>query len=524
MKGIVYLFSRTLKNSLREFVKSPGKLILALLVLLGLASVILSSAVSPAAAPEALRDKQELFAVVLALFVFIFVANTLKGLSSGASFYSMADVNLLFATPISQAKILFYGLLRQAGVSLLVGFFLLFQYANLKNIYGVTMPEMLALLLGYCIVFFCSNLAAMVIYSFTSSSVKTRGIVRTVIYTVTGALIVYVAGAAYLGQPETPLLEGVVKAANSLPANLFPVAGWLTAASAGAASGQLLPLIAGLAATVALIGALLWLITRHNADFYEDVLKATEVSFTAITAKKEGKMAETLPQNVRVGRTGLGKGRGASAFYYKHLVEDRRGRVFLFDLNSLIFIVVIIAAAFFMKEAGILGVFIMATYMQFFTVALGRWAKELLFPYVYLVPQPAFQKLIMISLENIRKIVLEAIVIFIPVGLILSLGPVDILFVIIARIGFGLLFMAGNFLVERLFGSVSSKVLILLFYFMALVLIAMPGVILAVITGVLLPGMQGLPLLVTAVWNIPISLLIAFACRNMLDNAEINNR
>ena len=84
MKGIVYLFSRTLKNSLREFVKSPGKLILALLVLLGFASVILSSAVSPAAAPEALRDKQELFAVVLALFVFIFVANTLKGLSSGA--------------------------------------------------------------------------------------------------------------------------------------------------------------------------------------------------------------------------------------------------------------------------------------------------------------------------------------------------------------------------------------------------------------------------------------------------------
>ena len=524
MKGIFYLFSRTVKNSIREFVKNPGKLVLALLIAFGFASVILSSFFTPAAPSELLRDKQELFAVVLALFVFIFITNTLKGLSSGASFYSMADVNLLFATPISQAKILFYGLLRQAGVSLLVGFFLLFQYANLRNVYGVTLTEMLILLLGYCVAFFCSNLAATAIYSFTSGSARARGIVRAVIYAITGALIVYVAGSAYLGQPETPLLEGAVSAANSLPVYLFPIAGWLTAAAAGAASGQLLPVIAGAAATALLIGALLWLIIRHNADFYEDVLKVTEVSFTVITAKKEGKMSEALPKNVKVGKTGIGKGRGASAFYYKHLVEDRRGKIFLFDLNSLIFIAIIIAAAFFMKEAGMIGIFAMATYVHFFTVALGRWAKELLFPYVYLVPEPAFRKLIMISLENIRKIALEAVAIFIPVGVILSLGPADILFVIIARIGFGVLFMAGNFLVERLFGSVSSKVLILIFYFMALILIAIPGVILAVMIGVALPGTGCLPLLVTAVWNIPVSLLIAFACRNMLDNAEVNNR
>lgn len=523
LKGIFYLLSRTIKNSIRELVKNPGKLILAILVLFGLVCVILSTLL-PTELPGLVRDKQELYAIVLALYLFIFIANTLKGLSSGASFYSMADVGLLFATPISQAKILFYGLLRQAGVSLLVGFFLLFQYANLRNFFGVTPPEMLILLLGYGTVFFCSNLTAMAIYSFTSSSAKARGAVRAIIYVLTGALVAYVAGSAFLGQPETPLLDGAVRAANSLPAHLFPVVGWLTAAAAGAAFGQLLPIIAGGAATVLLIGGLLWVIVRHDADFYEDVLKATEVSFTAITAKKEGKMAEALPQNIKVGKTGLGKGWGASAFYYKHRVEGRRGSIFLFDLNSLIFIAVIIVASFFLKDAGIIGVFCMATYMQVFSVALGRWAKELLLPYVYLAPQPALRKLIMISLENIRKIALEAILLFIPVGLILSLGPADILFVIIARIGFGILFMAGNFLVERLFGSVSSKVLILLFYFMALILIAIPGVILAFIVGSLLPQAGCLPLLATAVWNLPISLLIAFACRNMLDNAEINNR
>ena len=47
MKALIYLLSRIIKNSLREFIRNPGKLILALLVLFGLAMTALSALSAP---------------------------------------------------------------------------------------------------------------------------------------------------------------------------------------------------------------------------------------------------------------------------------------------------------------------------------------------------------------------------------------------------------------------------------------------------------------------------------------------
>lgn len=526
MKALTYLLSRIIKNSLREFVKNPGKIVLALIILFGLAMTVLSTFSAPPLLEEA-RDVKELIAIAMLLYLFIFLSGALRGLSSGGTFYSMADVNLLFSTPVSQNKILVYGLIKQAGVSLFVGLLLIFQYPNIRNFYGLGPGGMIVLLIGYCVTMFCAQLTAMAIYSFTSSNDKARKVLRAVIYIMVAAEVLYVGISAYTaaqGEPAQLLTAGAA-AVNTLPVYLFPIAGWLTAAAYGVISGALVPAVLGCTAVVLFSVGLVAAVVRHNSDFYEDVLKATEVSFSAITAKKEGTVAEALPKNIKLGKQGLGKGQGAAAFYYKHLVEERRSRIFLFDMNSLIFIVVIIALSVFMRKAGIITLFISATYMQIFSVALGRWARELLLPYVYLVPQSPFRKLLMISLENIRKIVLEAVVIFIPVGLIMGLGPVGILFVIIGRIGYGILFMAGNFMIERLFGSVSSKVLVMTFYFIALFLIAIPGIVVGVLISSLLPNAsESVAVLGTAVWNIPVSLLIAFLCRNILNYAEMNNR
>ncbi|MGN1214496.1 MAG: putative ABC exporter domain-containing protein, partial [Bacteroidaceae bacterium] len=85
-----------------------------------------------------------------------------------------------------------------------------------------------------------------------------------------------------------------------------------------------------------------------NADYYEDVLKATEVSFSAITARKEGKVAENAPRKVKVGKIGLPGGEGASAIAAKHKIENRRSRVFLLDMTSVIMALVTIGFTFIM--------------------------------------------------------------------------------------------------------------------------------------------------------------------------------
>ncbi len=79
----------------------------------------------------------------------------------------------------------------------------------------------------------------------------------------------------------------------------------------------------------------------------------------------------------------------------------------------------------------------------------------------------------------------EALLIFLLVGAILGASPLEIAMCIVARVTFALLFTAGNVLVERVFGMVSSKTLIFLFYFLALALMTVPGIVVGVILSIL---------------------------------------
>ena len=94
------------------------------------------------------------------------------------------------------------------------------------------------------------------------------------------------------------------------------------------------------------------LVASYKGEYYEDVLDGAEAAESAITAKKEGRQNDILPKRVRVGKTGIGHGRGASAFYYKSMVEMRRYRIFILNGLQLIFGAVLIGMAVLMKKGS----------------------------------------------------------------------------------------------------------------------------------------------------------------------------
>ena len=165
----------------------------------------------------------------------------------------------------------------------------------------------------------------------------------------------------------------------------------------------------------------------------------------------------------------------------------------------------------------------MSTYMQMFSESLGRFNWEISKPYIYLIPKPSFKKLLFATAETLMADCVEAVVIYVPVALLLGLGPVEMVLCILARISFSLLFTSGNILVERVFGTVRSKGLILFFYFVALMLLAVPGIALGVVLLGLFPGAIGM-LLGMLVCNVPVALLVTFLCRNLLQYAELNGK
>ena len=523
MSALKYLFFTNIKNTIKDLKNHPAKLVLVIFFVALIGLVIFTSNIETKASNE-FRNAQELYAGIFALFAASFILNAMTGFSSGASFYSMADISLLFMSPISSKKILIYGLIKQMGTSLWIGFFLFYQYGWMHNTYGLGIYGLIAIFIGYCITMFCAQLTALTIYSYTSNNEGLKKILKTSIVALCSIVVILIIKDALF--TDSNKLTAIVESANATWISFIPVVGWLKASTVGIMTFDFINVAICLIATVAYVIVLVLLVARTNSDFYEDVLQATEVSFSAITAKKEGKISDT-PKNVKLGKTGINKGFGPNVFFYKHMLENRRTGLFFIDRTSLIFIALCIFFSLFMKESkSIIPTFAFATYMQVFNVAMGRWIRELTQPYIYMIPESPFKKLICAAKENIFKIIVEAIILFIPVGIMLQAPISEVIICIIARIGFGILFMSGNILIERVLGTLTSKTLIVFLYFIIMILLAAPGFIL----GVLLLNIFSfisttIVILMSAfIWNVLISALIIYICRDILNYAELNNR
>lgn len=514
MTAITYLFFTTIKNSIKELRKKPGKLVLLLLVAVLIGFSLVGG--NAGASLNEMRDPRELEAILFAFYLVMAVMLILQGLQSGATFYTMPDVNLLFQTPVHPTRVLVYGLVRQMGTSLLMGFFLLFQYTTLHVWYGVSIGGLLLIFVTYGVAVFCAQLTTMLLYIFTAGNEKRQKAVKAGIALLCGGLAAWVLVPAF--GSEAPL-AAIVNAASVRPLDLFPIAGWTKAAAAAAFGGGAGKLLIGFGAAAVYCLGFILLITRAHVDFYEDVLQATEVSFNTIAAKKEGRI-QTVPTKVKVGKTGLGGGSGSAVFFYKNQLEDRRAKSFLLDGTSLLMAAMILIVSWFVRGSGLLPIFALGIYCQIFSTMAGRWIRELTLPYVYLIPEPPAKKLWMLCRQNLLKVAVDALIVMLPAGLVLGAPAAEIAAAIAARAGFGVLFMAGTILNERLFGGMTNKILVMIFYLLVMLTIAAPGIVLGTIVGMTLGGSLAAGLLVTLGWNILCSAAIMYLCRGLLDNAE----
>ena len=521
MNALLYLRGRKLKNTLKGLIRKPARLIYVVVIA---ALLVLTLVGGNAAAREpghVYRDTRELAAIALALYTMMFTITVGSGFSRGGSMFSMSDVNLLFPSPLRPQIILFHGLLQQMTASLLAGIFILFQYSTLHSAYGISYGTLLFLLLGYAAAVFLGQVTAVLIYSHTNGSERRQRIGQGILYGIIGAFLLYLTFYS-LRDGNASAIRRAVECANGALMRCLPVAGWLSMTVGGLLNGSWGSLALGFGACAAYLGLLIFLIFRTDADYYEDVLKSAEISQSAIVAKKEGTIA--TPQNVRVGKTGLNGGWGASVFLHKHRIENRRAQKFLLSTNALIFALTTIGFSLFMKKAGVLPVLCMAVYMQMFSAMLGRFNQELTRPYIYLIPEPPFSKMIWALAEELPTSLIEGIVTFVPVGFVLSLQPGEVAACIAVRLSFTLLYVAAEMVVERLWGGVTIKVLIFFLFFAVALGLAAPGIALAIFSGIKIGFSVTQALLLLTACNLPVAFLALYLCRNMLQYAELNNQ
>lgn len=534
-----YLTFTKLKNQVKDLVRSPAKLIYVVVMAAVLALSVMGRSGQELEEPQPMYQLAALLTLFYS-FMFLMVLGT-GGNSAKTPMFTLSDVTILFPAPLHPHRVLVYGLMRQLGLSLAMALVLVFQYGWLKVAFGITWGHMALIILGFAVCIFFAAFCSMAIYVRTSGKDNATTVLRGCIF---AGVVLYLVWMAYAcrgallpllsgGQDFYGAMDSCAGFLSSFPGMAFPVAGWMAAVIGGIFAGDMGMVAAGAGLCVVLAAVLAVLIITCKNNYYEDVLETAEVAQSNVTAQKEGKFNELAPKNVKVGRTGLGKGWGASALYYKHRIENRRAGVFLLSNMSLVFVAIILFCAFIMGRsmegegsAALITTFAIGTYMQIFSEGMGRFNLELIKPFIYLMPEPPLKKLLYCMKETLLSDVWEAVIIFVPAGLLVGADAMAIALCVVARLSFALLFTAGNILVERVFGTVSSKMLVLFFYFLALVVLAAPGIILGVVLMTVLPeavGLLGL-FLGMVVLNVPIAVLVMYLCRNLLQYAELNNR
>lgn len=524
-----YLTLTKFKNQIKTTIKSPSRLIYGIFMIALLVFVVVMPGSHEVGEIADFRDPAELSAILFALLSLMFLMTFISGYSNGAAMFTLSDVNLVFPTPLKPQNVLLYGLFRQLGTSLLVGFFLLFQYSWLNTLYGINVPTLIVIVICYGLTVFFSQYLSMVLYCYTSHSETAKKVVTFISYGSVLILLLCFVGyvmPSYKGDIFA-LLPEAVKFCNLPAVHLFPVSGWFAAVFSGLFSGNYL--MAGMFALliVATFIILLAFMTRFKGNYYEDVIAAAETQQSAINAQKEGQVGEVVGKNIKVGKEGLGRGQGASAIFYKHLLENRRSGLLIISNISLIFVAVTIFVAVVAgDDMGIIGLFFMSAYMQIFSSMLGRFGRELSKPYIYLIPESPVKKLLYSIGESLVEALVEAVLLFVPIAFIVKADPITLIFCIIGRITYSLLFLSANIAMQRIFGGVRTKGLIMFLFMIVVLVMAVPGVVGAIVFssfGITILGEFTPLLLGIVVGNILTSVLVLFLCRNVLQYSDLNN-
>lgn len=516
-----YLIRTKIKNQLVSFFKKPVRLIYVLLFL-ALIGFTVFGGNRGAAADRELRDISELTAGLNLLLIAIFSINFYTSLNAGGSIFKMSDVNFLFPSPIKPRNILFYALFQQLGTSMLIGVFILFQYSSLHVYYNLSFLGLILIFLTYSITVFFSQTVAMIVYTFVSDSDRKKRNAKLIFLLLLLAEIFYL-GLRLLGG-GSDVLGTAFAAANSLPFRLFPFAGWLGTTAAGILTGAYLEAGLWLALGVLVFWGAVSLISRTKREYYEDVLAMAENFQTVMNGARDGIAPEAAPRHIKVGKQGLRKGEGAQVFFYKHLLENRRMSKLWLKPLSLFFMAMCIGFSLFMKKEGLIPIFAFTAYLQIFTVGIGRFGRETQKPYIYLIPEPPFKKMVYALAETLPTELLEGTLLFVPVGFILRLSAPVVLLCILARLSFSALFLASSILIDRIWGGALSKAAGMFFYLLVDVILALPGAALAIVLGAIgfMPfGMAATALFAFVLCNVPISALVLYLCRDMLQFAEL---
>ena len=470
------MLSATLYRIRKDIAKKPWMIIVAILMVAFAVLMVFAGSFAGQDAQEVRNLELSVGAInVISIIVFGFVF--ISGLSSGAVGFTYADVNFHLAGPFTPK---FNLLIASSGIMKMCGLYLwimCMQCTNLSTIFGFGLGDLIALLIGNVIVMSLGYSAGAFLCAYFNDNAAAVLKVKKVFYALYVLFAAVCFGLLYknygsIGAIKALGLKGIISAVgSSVPAKFFPIAGWTNLFYTGLVYHNIVYMIIGIITVVGVSAGIIALFLNCDVDYYESAMIGAQKLADMKEAKRAGVDTDTTKLNakVKVGKETLTKGWGASAFTYRHFLENARGSK-LFFVNTLALMYRVITFGYGMMmdkmnmfddpKANLIAVMIMMIMLNAMVYGGGKTILEFNRPYIFMIPEKASKKLMACIAASLPEMLFDSIV---SGALAMYFGRMTIIegiSVVVMMMVFDLLFQLVGLMSLRIFKSLGRMLLV----------------------------------------------------------------
>lgn len=487
MNAILFLFKRKIVNWFKQLRYNKSKLVMVIVWSAFILFTIVSSFIPRPTLDETMPpDDGAVFAIDVTgtimivtwtiLVIFMIVQALYQGTKRGSSVFTSPDIQFIFTGPLRGQTVLTYGMLNSLTSVFISTFFLIYQIPNMRSM-GLGTGDFVAFLFAWFFIVLVSQLATMAIYLMLFDHQQLAGVVRIVVLLMPMLLLAIYAymllngGAEFEGKPQAALY-GLLDSWYLL---LMPFLGWSLSLMAGVLTGMTtVHLIAGALLVASLVGLFVY-IQHSDADFYEDAMGLTYEREDQLNKQKSGQIKRVK----KIRKTGLNKGWGVNAIFYRQLREYRRSSPLFFTPAMIFYLMGGAMIAIFLRAMAAdnefdpamfssMGLTIILSAMlvvMFWHGMFSSMIAELESTYFYTAPASPMQKLIQASRLGLIKILVDIAPSLIIVVIVLNLNPLLMIPFVMAALSAHLLISGVQLLTYRLVGQLkgSFETMVLIF-------------------------------------------------------------
>lgn len=492
MKALAYIIKRSIINYIKRFKEKPQKLVGPIFVVIWLTLMFLPRKKS---SNGGAISSPELFVSLFLLFIIIvFLYSLYSGSKKVDSKFNMCDVNLIFVSPIKPQTVMLYGIVKKIALELITSFYLIYQIPNILRDCNVPGINQVMLVIAYILfqLVLC-NIIKLFIFAMSTKHENLGSTIRIIIRVLS---ISVVGGTVLLFLKGNPLEFGK-SLINHVTYDAFikyiPVFGWMREMALQTFTGITLSYYIYMILLLALSGLIIYITYTMELDFYEDMLSSAEMN-DMVKNIREGKNVDLssnkkkqsiLTKPFKKTKLELDGVYGAKVLFSKHINEYvKRSFLFLINTYSLILLSVSILLGLFAKGLDIKIVFLAGCVLLFFSAGFGgKIYTEISSSFIFLLPDSPQKKLFYGIASSLVKVFSDALLLFLPFGILAKASPIEVLLSIICYVTLGgMLSYSGllGFRIASFLGFTGAIAQSLFFMFFQL-LIAVPAVIIIVI-------------------------------------------